>query len=180
MFQNLHEAIELIREGGLQVMTLLPEEGHMDLAHPASTDQYQGKVFDRQGIRTLIQLDADHVTILSPVVLSMPELLKKHSEAVHEKLGIFQRIQGWFHHGWIPIFIVFEIFSVFILGFIHEWGVVNVAVLATLGGGCIVFLQTWLARVSLRLALQLGKYYARYRFKRFVSKQLKGLANCEK
>ncbi|SCX87674.1 hypothetical protein SAMN05216308_101679 [Nitrosospira sp. Nsp13] len=174
MFQNLHDAIELISEGGVQVITLLPEEVRMDSARPASIDQYKGKVFDRQGIRTLIQLDSDYVTVLSPAVLSMPELLKRHSDAVHARLTIFQRIQTWAHYIWIPIFIVFEVFSIFILGTLSdELNIVTVAIVSAVGVGFIARARRLLARVSMRLVLQLAKYYVRCRVQRFVSKQLK-------
>ena len=55
------------------------------------------KIYDRIGIRTIIQLDADYVTMMSPEVLAMPELCKRHAEILKEKLSVLEcfRVLAW-------------------------------------------------------------------------------------
>ena len=149
----IRDAIELIREGGLQVITLLSEEKNTTLSPSSASDQYQGKVFDQQGIRTLIQLDSDYVTILSPGVLSMPELLKRHGEAVNEKLGKFQQLQSYILHSCMLFLIVF---SLFMYGIVEEWWVVALGLMGSYG---IKYARHWLARITMRLLFRVARRY---------------------
>lgn len=55
------------------------------------------KSYDSRGIRTTIQLDADYVTMISPEVLAMPELWKRHTEILREKLSVLGSAQ---HLAW--------------------------------------------------------------------------------
>ena len=85
---DFKDLVKIVRDGGLEVVT---ETGTMGPQGNTSTTTVRDKqetrekrktykIYDRIGIRTTIQLDADYVTMMSPEVLGMPELCKHHSD----------------------------------------------------------------------------------------------------
>ncbi len=163
MWRDLQDVIKMVSEGGMQVVTLVAEpEGDITVSSTSST--YQGKIYDRRGIRTTIQFDSDYVTTLSPETLSMPELWKRHTTILQEKLIILQRIHGWVQRSWL-LFLLFPmgtfIFDVMAGGY------------SVLLAAAIVLARTWIVRFLYELlrppVLAVARWYAQWRFRRFVS-----------
>jgi hypothetical protein len=98
---DFKDLVKIVRDGGLEVVTRIDGTGPGTIPRPATVGDKQEvqeerktyKVYDTTGIRTTIQLDADYVTIMSPEVLAMPELCKRHTEILKEKLSVLERIR---------------------------------------------------------------------------------------
>lgn len=152
MWQDLEDLMEMFSEGGSQVVTLVADSENITaLSTPSSA--YQGKNYDRRGIRTTIQFDSDYVTILSPEVLAMPDLWQRHTDALQAKLSILQRMHLLIEKSLFVFFIlapiIYMLISYLTGGFPGEW-------LALIGSGLAVAIacaRKWIVRVLLLPAI---------------------------
>lgn len=141
MWRDLQDVIKMASEGGLQVVTLVAEsEGDMTVSSTSSA--YQGKIYDRRGIRTTVQFDSDYVTTLSPEVLAMPELWNRHAAVLQKKLIILQRLRVWVKRSWF-LFLLVPL-GTFILD-------LTAGGCSVLLGAAIVLAQRWIARFLYKL-----------------------------
>lgn len=169
MWRDLQDVVEMFSEGGLQVLTLTAEmEGDT-----AVSTSYQGKTYDRRGIRTTIQFDSDYVTTFSPEVLAMPQLWQRHTAVIQAKLTVLQRVRFWGRQSWL-LFLLYPIYTFISAlmtgGFPEEWLALTSS---TLGGIIVVLARKWIVRgVRLLLlppVLWVARWYVQRRFRRFVS-----------
>ena len=181
---DFKDLVKIVRDGGLEVVT---ETGTMGPQGNTSTTTVRDKqetrekrktykIYDRIGIRTTIQLDADYVTMMSPEVLGMPELCKRHAEILKEKLSVLERVRGLAWKTWAVIFLPSMALTLY-TQFVQISGYPGVRldlwpVLSLIGvvGAVISFIMLFLNRIMWWLA----KSYVRRRFSPLVSIWVKG------
>jgi len=177
MWRDLQDVMKMVSEGGLQVVTLVPElDGDAAVSSPSLT--YQGKIYDQRGIRTTIQFDSDYVTTLSPEVLTMPELWQRHTAVLQAKLTILQRMRFWVRQSWL-LFLLYPIYmfiSALTTGeFPGEWlSLTSSSVhVAAVMGIAIVLARKLIVRLLRVLLLPpvlwVARWYVQRCFQRFVS-----------
>jgi hypothetical protein len=173
MWRDLHDVVEMVSEGGLQVVTLIVDlEG--DTAVPTPYTPYQGKIYDRRGIRTTIQFDSDYVTVMSPEVLAMPELWQRHTAVLRAKLTVLQRMRFWGRQSWLLLLLypLYTFISALMTGdFPEEWLSLTISALS---GVMMVLARKWIVRglrfLLLPPLLWAGRWYVQRRFRQFVSR----------
>ena len=175
---DFKDLVKIVRDGGLEVVT---ETGTMGPQGNTSTTTVRDKqetrekrktykIYDRIGIRTTIQLDADYVTMMSPEVLGMPELCKRHAEILKEKLSVLERFRVLAWKNWVIIFLpsmALTLCTQFVQssgypGFrLDLWSVLN---LIGVVGVVISFIMLFLNRVMWWLV----KWYVQWRFSKLA------------
>ncbi|MDQ3186835.1 MAG: hypothetical protein M3Q16_10365 [Pseudomonadota bacterium] len=175
MWHDLKDVSKMFSEGGLQVVTLIAEpEGDTAVSSPPSPSPvYQGKIYDRRGIRTTIQFDLDYITTLSPEVLGMRELWERHTDVLQKKLIILQRIRYWVRRSWL-LFLLYPIYTFISALTTHGVSGESLSLICSLLlGVAIVLARKWMVRLLCKLlrplVLSPVRWYVRRRFQRFVS-----------
>ncbi len=176
MWRDLQDVMKMVSEGGLQVVTLMPEL-EVGTAVFSLPPAYQGKIYDQRGIRTTIQFDSDYVTTMSPEVLAMPELWQRHTDVLQEKLSILKKMQFWVGQSWL-LFLIYPVYMVISAlmtdGFPGEWlsltssahvGMVMGVVIALVRKLIVRFLRALL----LPPVLWAVRWYVQRRFQQFIS-----------
>lgn len=176
IWRDLHDVLKMVSEGGLQVMTLVPELEGGAPAHSQSIP-YRGKIYDQRGIRTIIQFDSDYVTTMSPEVLAMPELWKQHMEVLQKKLGILQEIRTRIEQSllWLLLLLPFLICLTYALmtgKFSEEW--LSLAITAPAASFIVWWVRERIVRflclLLLSPALWVVRRYVQWRFQQFVQR----------
>lgn len=177
IWRDLQDVMKIFSEGGLHVVTLITEQ-EGDTAASSQSSIYQGKIYDRRGIRTTIQLDSDYVTIFSPEVLTMRELWQQHSNALKAKLSVLQRVRFLARHSWLLF--LFGPISAFISALMSGgvWKEPYLLATSALAAVAIVMARKQLVRLLrvllLRPILGIARGYVQRKFQRFVSITGKG------
>ncbi len=180
MWRDLQDVMKMVSEGGLQVVTLIPElEGGAAVFSLSST--YQGKIYDQRGIRTTIQFDSDYITTISPEVLAMPELWQRHTDVLREKLSILKKTQFWVGKSWL-LFLIYPVYTVIFAlmteGFPGEWlsltsGAHVGMAMGLVAGAAVVLARKLFVRLLRVLLLPpvlwAARWYAQRRFQQFIS-----------
>lgn len=155
----------MVSEGGLEVVTLVAESEREKGIFDSSLGNKDGakaktyKNYDSRGIRTTIQLDSDYITMLSPEVLTMPELWKRHTEVLEEKLSILENIRYWTQRSSLMLFVLSMAPPIYTLAseFSGYWSQWLLAIVSPVMGWSIL-------RFRNRIVLWVAKRYVQRRF----------------
>jgi hypothetical protein len=102
---DLNDLVEIYSAGGLQVVTLLSGEDGTT-TESGTNRPYDGKSYDQKGMRSIIQPDGDLVTVISPEVLTKPQVWQLHTETIDEKLAVLERLKQWARQSWVLFLII--------------------------------------------------------------------------
>lgn len=103
--RDLDDLAKMYSEGGLIILTLTNGENPGPAA-PSSDEPYQGRVSNRNGLRTAIQLDGDVVTAASRDMLYDQATWHDHIAKVDAKLDIVASLQKWARRSWLVFMII--------------------------------------------------------------------------
>ncbi|MCP4359081.1 MAG: hypothetical protein GY796_13785 [Chloroflexi bacterium] len=169
-----NDLLEMYSSGGLQVLTLVDELPEEDTA--VSPPPYHGKIYDRQGVRTVIQLDSDYMTVMSPEVVLDPELWRRHTAVIQSKFDIFRRLQMMARQSWLLFLIIPALWLAPQLA-TQGWPDVLWSIIGSAGMGTVIVLaRKWilkgLAMTVLPLIQHVFGAVARRRLDQFLAQKL--------
>jgi len=146
-----NDLLEMYSTGGLQVLTLVDEPPEEDdtAVFPSS---YHGKIYNRRGVRTVIQLDSDYMTVISPDVVLNPELWQRHTAVIQSKFDVIRRLQMVARQSWLLFLIIPTLWLLPNLA-TQGWPDVLWSLIGSVGMGTVIVLaRKWILK-GLRLLL---------------------------
>jgi hypothetical protein len=187
---DFKDLVKIVNEGGLEVVTEIGttgSEGNTSATRGGEKKETQEerktcKSYDSRGIRTTIQLDGDYVTMMSPEALNMPELWKRHTETLKEKLFVVERVRRLASVSSLLIFVLSFLWALYAAatgGFL-TYGSQWFSVVGLLLGAVFIKLRNefiwWLTRNCVRIMWWLADRYARIRWR--LAKWQRQLRSC--
>lgn len=168
-WRDLTDLVDMYSEGGLAIVTPLSGESTAATA-PLLDKEYKGKSEADKGVRTVIQLDADMVTLISEDVLINPEVWQRHTLAVNGKLAVLGTLRTWARRSWV-VFLTIPLILATYSARLDELPYKVLALTLNLVGSIIIVrAREWLLRVVLApLVMRLVMWYLQRRFQKFIS-----------
>lgn len=171
LWRDVRELLEMYRSGGLVIMTGMDGMA-METAVSQSAASYTGKEYDHAGIRTVIQLDSDYVTVMTPAVLEKPDLWHQHMQRINEKLAVLDKLQELAKKSWMLFMLLPILWYGYDFTQIKSVEDLWRLILPTILSAVIVLARKWILRFLQKFILPLVTRFitwiAKRQFKHFV------------
>lgn len=165
--RDLTDLVDMYGEGGLAIVTPLSGESKTAAA-PVLDEKYEGKEASEEGVRTILQIDSDMVTIMSEDVLENPDVWLRHTQAVNRKLAVLGRLPIWLRRSWI-LFLPFSLAPLLVSARYEEIDNLFAWALSGLLATSIGLARKRLMGVVLPLVARLATWYLQRRFQQFIA-----------